>query len=271
MKNLVFILMIGLFAMTLPSCTEVQNGFKGVVYKPYDGGLDPSEIYGEGVDMGLSWFWNDMITYDCRQKTTDIETTLLDVNGMDVQVTGSVFHRVVPNEIGYLHLNKGTDYEETYIVPVFEGVLKDVIGDYTAQSLVTDKRTEAQIRIKEALTIAFKKNHIICDDIIIRDVDLPNRITNAIESKQVQEEKNLLAEKKKKEEENLAEARIAKAKGNFEAAQYQAKTKKILSQPAMLELYRAETERIWAEQGVSPWGNNNVFGESSNILLSRNQ
>lgn len=30
----------------------------------------------------------------------------------------------------------------------------------------------------------------------------------------------------------------------------------------MLELYRAETERIWANNGVSPFGENNVFGNS---------
>jgi len=250
----------------MTGCTEVQNGFKGVVYKPYAGGLNPDEIYGEGVDIGLSWFWNDMITYDCRQKTTDIETTLLDVNGMDVDITASVFHRVIPQEIGYLHLNKGTDYEETYIVPVFEGVLKDVVGDYTAQSLVTDSRTQAQVRIKEALTIAFKKNNIICDDIIIRDVDLPQRITDAIEAKQVQDEKNLLAQKKKLEEENLADARIAREKGNYEAAKYQEKTKELMSQPRLLELYRAETERIWAKKGVSPYGDSNVFG---NMFLNR--
>lgn len=267
MRKILGFALMAVFLLT--SCAEVQNGFKGVVYKPYAGGLDPTDIHGEGVDMGFSWLWNDMITYDCRQKTTNIETTLLDVNGMDVQITASVFHRVIPNEIGYLHLQKGEDYEETYIVPVFEGVLKDVVGDYQAQSLVTDQRTDAQRRIKEALTTAFKKNHIICDDIIIRDVDLPDNITRAIEAKQVQDEKNLLAEKKKREEENLAQARIAKAKGNYEAAQYQAKTKQILSQPRMLELYRAETDRIWAEKGVSRYGNNNVFGSGASVLLNK--
>ena len=62
---------------------------------------------------------------------------------------------------------------------------------------------------------------------------------------------------------------MALAKGNFEAAQYDAKTKEILSQPKLLELYRAETERIWAENGKSPYGENNVFGSTSGILLSR--
>lgn len=42
-----------------------------------------------------------------------------------------------------------------------------------------------------------------------------------------------------------------------------------MSQPKMLELYRAETERVWAERGVSPYGSNNVFGSAGNVLLNR--
>lgn len=64
--------------------------------------------------------------------------------------------------------------------------------------------------------------------------------------------------------------KVAEAKGNFEAAQYDARTKEILSQPKMLELYRAETDRIWAQKGKSPYGSNNVFGNTSGILLNRN-
>jgi hypothetical protein len=63
--------------------------------------------------------------------------------------------------------------------------------------------------------------------------------------------------------------KVAEAKGNFEAAQYDAKTKEILSQPKMLQLYRAETDRIWAQKGKSPYGNNNVFGTASGILLNK--
>ncbi len=64
--------------------------------------------------------------------------------------------------------------------------------------------------------------------------------------------------------------KVAEAKGNFEAAQYDARTKEILSQPKMLELYRAETDRIWAQKGKSPYGSNNVFGSAQGILLNRN-
>lgn len=186
----------------LTSCVEVGNGYKGVAYKPYSGGLDPNQVFPEGVDIGVSWLWNEMITYDCRQHTTDIQANLLDVNNMSVGITASVFHRVIPNKIGFLHLEKGQDYEQTYIKPIFEGALKNVIGKYTAQELVSSKREAVQKEVKSILDQAFKVNYIQCDDIIIRDVNLPQAINTAITAKQVQEEKNLLAEKKKVEKSN---------------------------------------------------------------------
>ncbi len=255
-----FILSVVLLTF-LASCTEVENGYKGVVYQPYSGGLNPDIVYPEGVDIGASWLWNDMITYDCRQHTTDIKATLLDVNNMSVGITASVFHRVIPNKIGYLHLEKGKDYEETYITPVFEGALKNVIGKYTAQELVSSKREFVEKEVKSILDKAFKVNYIHCDDIIIRDVNLPQAINNAITAKQVQDEQNLLSEKKKVEKENLAAALIAEAKGNFEAAQYDAKTKDIMSQPKMLKLKELEIQEKAIERWSGEFGNNNVFSE----------
>jgi len=107
MKNLLkFIAMALIFATFGAGCTEVDNGYKGVVYKPYSGGLNPDQIYPEGVDVGLSWLWNDMITYDCRQHTTNLQMQLLDKDQMELPISISVFHRVIPSKIGHLHLDK---------------------------------------------------------------------------------------------------------------------------------------------------------------------
>ncbi len=65
--------------------------------------------------------------------------------------------------------------------------------------------------------------------------------------------------------------KVARAQGDYEAALLEAKTKEALSQPKMLELYRAETERTWAEKGVSPYGSNNtiiVGRPDQNLLLN---
>tara|TARA_R110000772_G_scaffold20466_2_gene56747 strand:+ start:60365 stop:61183 length:819 start_codon:yes stop_codon:yes gene_type:complete len=271
MKKFLVILTVFFALTSFTSCTEVENGFKGVVYEPYNGGLDPKQVYPEGVDMGFSWLYNDMITYDCRQHTTDITTKLLDKNGLDVPITASVFHRVIPTNIGYLHLEKGETYEETYIRPVFEGVLKDVIGKYTAQELIVSKRQQAQVEMKQLLTEAFAKNHLQCDDVIIRDLDLPNSISEAIEAKQVQEERNLKSEKFKVEKDNLAAAQIAEAEGNYKSALFDTKTKALLSTPAILKLKQLNVLQTYADKGISPFGSNNVFDKESVSLFITNQ
>jgi hypothetical protein len=48
------------------------------------------------------------------------------------------------------------------------------------------------------------------------------------------------------------------------------KSKELLSQPKVLERYKAETAWIRATNGTSEYGHNNVFGSTSGILLNRN-
>ena len=267
--------------MTLTSCTEVESGNKGVVYKPYGGGVQTDVVFPEGVDIGISWIWNDMIEYNARQQTTNIETVLLDKNGLDVPISASVFHRVIPNKIGFLHLEKGRDYEDTYIKPVFEGVLKDVVGKYSALELVVEKRQQAQTEIQDLMIQELLINHLQAENVIIRDIDLPTKISDAIEAKQTQEQKNLLAEKKEQEQvflanarvataEGNASARIAESEGNFKAARFEAKARELLSTPAMIRLQQVENERIkweaFQKTGKSPYGTNNIFGVNTPIL-----
>jgi hypothetical protein len=44
-----------------------------------------------------------------------------------------------------------------------------------------------------------------------------------------------------------------------------------MSQPAVLKLYQAETDRQWALQGKSKYGNNNVFGAGVSVIRGLNE
>lgn len=259
MKKTIFLFSI-LFLFT--ACADINNGERGVVYKPWSGGLDKDRVYEEGTYFGISWIVNDMIEYNVRQQTLHIENTLLDKNGMDVDIKMSVMFRPIPSKIGYLHEEKGPDYVETYCMPVAEGALKDILGKYAAQDLLTKDREAAQSQIKALLTEYYAKNYIQCDDVILSDIDLPEAISKAIENKQVQDQKNLLAEKRKVEEQNLAAAKVAKAEGDAKAkvisakaeAQYIRELQQALaSNPQYVELKKIER---WSGE----FGSNNVFG-----------
>lgn len=68
---------------------------------------------------------------------------------------------------------------------------------------------------------------------------------------------------------SLNKKKVADAQGDLDAAILQAKAKDVLSQPKMLELYKAETDRIRAKAGISEYGTNNVFGSMPGMFLNR--
>ena len=102
---------------------------------------------------------------------------------------------------------------------------------------------------------------------------IPTQVAQLAEETAVQEGRNILASKKMKEQEELGKVNVAKAEAELQVARLQAQAKDVLSQPKMLELYRAETERIkwegYSKTGKSPFGEGNIFGDSPSVLLQR--
>ena len=123
--------------------------------------------------------------------------------------------------------------------------------------------------VTKSLMASLEKEGFTLNNIAVLKMALPASYKKAIERKiaVLQETATIISQTKQAEQTALK--KVALAKGNYEAAQYDAKTKEILSQPKLLELYRAETDRIWAQKGRSPYGNNNVFGTASGILLNK--
>lgn len=147
--------------------------------------------------------------------------------------------------------------------------LLDNAVDFPSDSLL-QHRNIYEINVTNSLTKALEKEGFTLNNIAILKMDIPESYRDAINRKIKVIQETATIKSQTIQAEQTALKKVALAKGNFEAAQYDARTKEILSQPKLLELYKAETERIWARSGRSPYGNNNVFGSSSNILLNRN-
>ena len=146
--------------------------------------------------------------------------------------------------------------------------LLDNAVDFPSDSLL-QHRNLYEANVTKTLTAALDKEGFTLNNIAILKMDIPKSYRDAINRKIRVIQETATIKSQTIQAEQTALKKVALAKGNFEAAQYDARTKEILSQPKLLELYRAETERVWANNGVSPYGNNNVFGSSSNILLNR--
>jgi len=257
MKKLLTILTI----VFITACTGVESGFTGVKVD-YGGATDMNQVYPEGLYTGISWMWNSMIEYETKEQTLTFSDVYLDKDGLKVPIDAVVYFRAQGGSVNKLHKEIGQDYTNRKIIPNVNAAMKAVIPQYRALELNSKYREEADNKLAEYLKPKLPEFYIDFIGVNITKVDIPSEISKQIVEKQVQDERNALAEKKELEQKNLAAAEVARAKGAYEASEYEKKTKANLSTPQLLEFYRAETERIWASKGVSPYGSNNVFGNT---------
>lgn len=233
-------------AIFLASCTTVEPGHKGVEIS-WGGETNLERVYPEGMHSGLHWVWDDMVEYDCREKTRVERFEFNDANNMATGVEVSVDLALMPDKVAMLH--KGITDLDAKIGKTVKSACKEVVPQYSASDLNLRKRAEAEEKLTAILSREMPSYFVNFVRVQITDVDIPDAIAKAAEATAKQQELNKLAGEKAKEAEN-----------NFLAAEWDAKTKEILSQPAMLELKRLEIQEMWAKSGVSPYGQNNVFG-----------
>ena len=156
---------------------------------------------------------------------------------------------------------------ETRVRTIVRKELLDNAVDFASDSLL-QHRNIYEANVTKTLTASLEKEGFTLNNIAVLKMALPASYKKAIERKiaVLQETATIISQTKQAEQTALK--KVALAKGNYEAAQYDAKTKEILSQPKLLELYKAETARIRATNGTSEYGSHNVFG-STGILLNR--
>jgi len=157
---------------------------------------------------------------------------------------------------------------KTRVKTIVRKELLDNSVNFASDSLL-QHRNRYEAIVTQSLSKTLAKEGFTLNNIAITKMSIPDSYKKAIEKKirVIQETATIKSQTEQAVQEALRKTAVAK--GNFEAAQYDAKTKEIMSQPKMLELYRAETDRIWASKGKSPYGQNNVFGGANNLLLNR--
>ena len=187
--------------------------------------------------------------------------------GLDVSVNLQL-QRARASELFIKYRVDMEDLINTRVRTIVRKELLDNAVNFASDSLL-QHRNVYEANVTKTLTVSLEKEGFTLNNIAILKMALPASYKAAIERKiaVLQETATIISQTKQAEQTALK--KVANAKGNYEAALYDAKTKEILSQPKLLELYRAETERIWAEKGKSPYGQNNVFGSTSGILLNR--
>jgi regulator of protease activity HflC (stomatin/prohibitin superfamily) len=191
----------------------VKSGERGVLYKRFDGGTDFNTIFTPGFHMKAPW--NEIYIYNVRENIINEKMDVLDKSGLSISVDVSVRFFPIYNRIPYLHEYFGEGYVDLLVKPEVRSTVRRVMGRFTAEEIYSTKRAEVEDMIITETESILKNenNNIQMQALLIRSINLPEQIKNAIEEKLEQEQESLAYQFRLTKEKSEAERKRIEAEG----------------------------------------------------------
>lgn len=151
------------------------------------------------------------------KRTGDDSIAALTREGLSVTLDVTVFYRLEENKASDIYKEVGVNYVEKIIRPEIRGAIRDVVARYEIKEIYSDKRQEASQAIRQMLQEKLNPRGIVAEDVLVRDVSLPQNLANAIQEKLKSEQESqrydFVLDREKKE----AERKIIEAEGQRDA------------------------------------------------------
>ncbi|NAY91007.1 prohibitin family protein [Muricauda sp. JGD-17] len=181
---------IFLIILISKSAVTIGSGEAGVLYKVFGGGVvTDGPPLGEGFHLVAPW--NKVYIYEVRQQEVFEKMKVLSSNGLDIQLDASAWFQPKYEFLGKLHQEKSEQYKDRVLLPAIRSAARSVVGRYTPEQLYSSKRDAIQKEIFEETKAIVDGQYIQLNEILVRDVTLPNTIKEAIERKLKQEQESL--------------------------------------------------------------------------------
>ena len=241
----------------------VPPGFRALKFKRFGGGLQPEE-YAEGLHFLVPWFQR-RILMDVR---TQPHVLITDTGTKDLQNVRISIRVLWAPKVDRLHdivtTLEATNYAENVFKSIGNEVLKAAVAQFDADELVTSREIVSQ-NIRSNMMARAAGYNLELKDISITNIEFSSEYSQAIEAKQVEQQR---AEQQRYSVEisrQLTQARVIEVEGESHAA-------RIISQamavsPDFLELKRIETAREVAR--ILATSRNIVYlPGNTNVLMS---
>mgnify|MGYP003509199502 CR=1 FL=1 len=213
-RNLVIIAVVAVFAVIVAAnCfTIVDAGHTGVVVTL---GKVNEGVLQEGMHFKVP-FVQQIVRIDNRIVKLEVDTEAFSKDLQTVSTTIAINYRVDTSKSYSIYKNIGADYENVLVVPAVNEVLKAITAKYTAEESVTNRTLISDGLIK-GLNEKLNSIGLYVTDVNIINFDFSEAFIDAIEEKQVAEQKLLKAETEKQTAITNAEAQAQTIKIKAEA------------------------------------------------------
>ena len=242
--------------ITLLGCfTIVRAGHTGVAVTL---GKVQEGVLQEGIHFKAP-FVQKIVKIDNRIQKLEVNTEAFSKDLQSVKTVLAINYRVDTAKSNSVYKNIGADYEKVLVVPAVNEVLKAITAKYTAEESVTNRNL-----ISDGLVVGLneKLNEIglYVTDVNIIDFDFSDAFINAIEEKQVAQQKLLKAETEK-------QTAITNAKAKAESMKIRAEAEA----EANRKISQSLTDKIIENKKVEKWDGSlpkYMVGEESGALFN---
>lgn len=151
--------------------------------------------------------------HDEGSKSGDDAIRILTSDGLEVTIDLSVLFSVTPKDAPKILKEIGDDYLDKIVRPIARTAIRDNAVSYEAVALYSTKRQEFQNKIFAAIDLSFAKRGLKLEQLLVRNVTLPESVRKAIESKINAEQDAQKMQFVLQKEKQLAERKRIEAQG----------------------------------------------------------
>lgn len=120
---------------------------------------------------------------DERAKASDDAIHVLTADGLEVTIDLTVLYKVLPSDAPKIVRETGLDFSDKIVRPLTRTKIRDNAVYYEAIALYSTRRDEFQQRIFTSIDQDFKKRGLILEQLLVRNITLPQAVKISIEQK----------------------------------------------------------------------------------------
>ncbi len=150
-------------------------------------------LSGRILDPGLNWrvpFIDKVIVFNLRSQKYEAEAQAATKDLQDVNTTIAVVYRINKNDVTKLYTQIGVDenVKDVILQPIIQEAVKQTTAKFTAEELIT-KREAVKQEVDLQLSDKLQGYNVTLETVAITNFQFSAQFSNAIEAKQVAEQK----------------------------------------------------------------------------------
>ncbi len=187
----IFGLITGIAGFGLSCIIAIQPGEVGVkiLFGQVQEGTLPSGLHVVNPLLDIERFdirtqnYTMSSVHDEGDQQGDDAIRVLTADGLEVIIDLTVLYRVLPDRTPEILKKIGPQYKSVVVRPITRTKIRDNAVYYDAVSLYSTKRDEFQNRIFNDISKLFKTRGLDLEQLLVRNITLPNSVKQTIESK----------------------------------------------------------------------------------------